>query len=222
MAITTESWTVSLAGPQWFMGLDSVMQVLFALITLVIYFMSMKAYKFSKNSKYKRFGLAFAFMSIGYFVLAMSNLAITTGFYDGTIRGINFGNIFYLTHIFLVLVGYAILLLVSMKIHDKKLTALMFSFILLFVIFSYQYYLKFHLVSMMLLLFIAHQFFENYQSKRSMNSALVFASFYILAVSEIFFLLTVYFPSFYVVAHLFQFAGYFAMLTMTIRVITNG
>jgi len=220
--VFTENWTVSLNGPQWFMGVDSVMQVLFALVTLMIYFMSMKAYKFSKDAKYRHFGLGFAFMSLAYFILAISNLAIISTFYDGTVRHINFGNLFYLAHVFFALVGYSVLLLVSMKIRSKKLAVLMFAFISLFVLFSYQYYLKYHIVSLILLFFIAYQFFENYQKRRTINSGLVFVSFYLLAISEILLLSTIYVPLFYVVGNILQLLGYLAMLVMTVRVIARG
>lgn len=220
--VFTESFTASIAGPDWFMGIDSIMQIIFALVTISIYFMSMKAYKFSREPKYKHFGLGFAFMSLAYVILAISNLAIVTRFYDGTVRGINFGSLFYLAHIFFILIGYCVLLLVSMKVRSKKLAVLMFAFISLFVLFSYQYYIKFHIVSLILLLFIAHQFLENYQQKKSTNSALVFSTFYLLAMSEILLLATVYMPSLYVVGNLLQLLGYLAMLTMTIRVIARG
>lgn len=222
MVVTPESWTVSLNGPTWFYGIDSVMQVLFALVTLLIYYMCIKAYKFSKDQKYKHFGWGFAFMSFAYFILAMSNLAIVSTFYDGTVRGINFGNLFYLAHVFFTLIGYSVLLLVSMKVRSKKLAVLMFSFISLFVLFSYQYYLKYHIVSLILLFFIAYQFFENFQKKRTINSGLVFTSFYLLAISEILFLATVYVPLLYVLGNVLQLLGYLAMLIMTIRVIARG
>ena len=222
MVVFTESWTVSLVGPTWFYGVDSIMQVLFALVTLMIYFMSMKAYKFSKDPKYKHFGWGFAFISLAYLILSVSNLAIISKFYDGTVRGINFGNLFYLANIFFTLVGYCVLLLVSMKVKSKKLALLMFAFISLFVLFSYQYYLKFHIVSLILLLFIAHQFYENYRQKRSINSGLVFTSFYLLAISEVFLLVMPYIPILYVVGNIFQLLGYLAMLIMTIWVIARG
>src|SRR3989344_6838976 len=220
--VFTESWTASLNGPTWFMGMDSVMQGLFVVVTLMIYFMSMKAYRFSKDPKYKHFGWGFAFISLAYFILSVSNLAIVTAFYDGTVRGINFGNLFYLAHIFFTLVGYSVLLLVSMKVRSKKLAVLMFAFISLFVLFSYQYYVKYHIVSLFLLFFIAYQFFENYQKRKSINSGLVFTSFYLLAISEILFLATVYMQLLYVVANVLQLIGYLAMLVMTVRVIARG
>ncbi|MEA3378300.1 MAG: hypothetical protein U9Q69_01550 [Nanoarchaeota archaeon] len=225
--VVLESWVASINGPSWFYGIDSLFQIIFIIATLLIYSLSVKAHsftkKFSSQKKYKNFGLAFLFLAFAYIILALSNLALYTGFYDGVVRGINFANLFFFAHMVFILVGYSVLLLVSLKVRDKKSAVLMFSFMLMFILFSYQYFIKFHLVSLILLIFIAYQFWENYLKQKSFNSALVFITFYFLGVGEIFYLLSVVWaPSFYAIAHLMQFVGFGLVAAVYMRLLRNG
>lgn len=220
--VMLESLVVSINGPSWFFGIDTVFQVLFVLVTMLIYSLSARALKFTHDKKYKNLGLAFFFLALAYLILAMSNLALYTEFYDGVVRGINFANLFYLAHIFFILIGYSVLLLVSMKIKSKRMALLMFSFMLMFIAFAFQYYMKFHLVSLMLLVFIAYHFWENYLHKKSTNSGLVFVAFYCLCMAEVFFLTMVWLTPLYVVAHVLQLIGFLSMLWMYMRVFKHG
>ncbi|MEK6816883.1 MAG: hypothetical protein AABY09_04675 [Nanoarchaeota archaeon] len=220
--VMLEHWTASINGPSWFYGFDIVFLALFVIINLIIYKVGVKAYGITRDRKYKNFSLAFFFISLAYLILGLSNLALYTEFYDGVVKGINFANWFYLAYIFFMLVGYSVLLLVSMKVRSKKLALLMFGYMLLFIAFAYQYYLKFHLVALMMLVFIAYQFWENYLRKKSFNSGLVFVTFYLLVMAEAMFLLQVWMPVLFVVAFLLQLTGYLAILTMYVRVLKNG
>lgn len=220
--VMLEHWTASIAGPGWFYGVDLVFLALFLIINLIIYKFGVKAYGLTRDKKFKHFSLAFFFMSLAYLIYGLSNLALYTEFYDGVVQGINFANLFYFAHIFFMLVGYSVLLLVSMKVRSKKMALLMFSYMLLFIAFAYQYYLKFHLVALMMLVFIAYQFWENYTRKKSFNSGLVFVTFYLLGIAEALFLLEVWMPTLFVLGYLLQLTAYLAILTMYVRVLKNG
>jgi len=212
----------SINGPQWFQVFDSVFQILFALITLAITFFSYKVFKFTKDRKFKYFSLSFLLMALGYLTISFSNLLLYLGVYDGVISRLsefNIANAFFLTFILFMLVGYMLLIIISMDLKNKRLVALLLSVVLLFVAFSYQYFIKFHMISLLLLGFIALQFYENYKQKRKVNAGLVFASFYLLAFAEIFFLATPYMNSTYVLAHGLQLTGFSLLLGMLIKVL---
>lgn len=212
---------ISINGPAWFNTFDSIFQLLFAVITLIICGYSYRAYRLLQERRYKYFSAGFLMISAGFFVLSLSNLLIYTGVYDGIVTrlgGLNLANLFYLGHIFLMLFGYMLLLVVAMKLQQRRLIALLFAFILLFTAFSYQYYLKFHLISFMLLAFMTWQFFDNYKEKKTLNSGLVFSTFYMLAFAEIFLLTIIFMPILYVVGHIMQLIGYSLLLLMFILV----
>lgn len=212
---------VSINGPAWFNTFDSIFQLLFAVVTLIICGFSYKAYRLLQERKYKYFSAGFLMISAGFFILSLSNLLLYTGVYDGIVTrlgGLNLANLLYLGHIFLLLLGYMLLLVVAMKLQQRRLTALLFAFIILFTAFSFQYYLKFHMIAFMLLAFMTWQFYDNYKEKKSLNSGLVFSTFYMLAFAEIFLLAMIFMPILYVVGHILQLIGYSLLLLMFIRV----
>ncbi|MBI4154028.1 hypothetical protein HY501_01710 [Candidatus Woesearchaeota archaeon] len=229
--VLTEGWFASVAGPEWFFGMDAVLQLFFGLIAFFIALKGEKIYRQTRDRKYKSFSLSFTFIGLAQFILALSHLALSSGFYDGIVRGINFANLFFLAHVFFTLVGYTLLLTISLKLKSRKLITLLFAFILLFTLFSYQYFVKFHVVLLLLTLFMALQFYQNYAAKRKFNSGLVFMAFYFIMMSELFFLSSVYFPeffggasfpSFYPLGYFFQLVGYLSLLYMFKRVLKNA
>ncbi|MFH1638640.1 MAG: hypothetical protein ABIB71_09505 [Candidatus Woesearchaeota archaeon] len=219
--LNLEDYVVSINGPQWFFGYDVVFQAIFTAILIFVFLMSMKAYRFSEDKKFKYFGLAFLSIALAYGIHAFSNLMLYLEVYDAVVRGINVANLFYLMHIFFSLIGYGVLLLISMKVKSKRLVALLLSLIGLFIIFSFQYYLKFHLISLVLLLFIASQFIENYQKKKTFNTKLVFLVFLFLSLAEVLFIFVVASGLYYVLAYALQLIGYILMLYFLLRVVKH-
>jgi len=217
---------VSINGPNWFYTTDAIFQILFAFVALAVMFFSYKAYSLTREKKYGYFSLSFLLISLGFFTISFSNLLVYKGVYDGVISRLNefnLSNAFYLAHIFFMLLGYTVLLLLSMKVKSKRMVALTLAFMLLFIAFSYQYYLKFHMVSFILMCFISWQLYENYIEKKTLNTLLVFSSFFTLSFAELFFLATVYYASwFYVVAHLLQLAGFGLIFCMIMKVLYGG
>lgn len=213
---------VSINGPEWFYTAGSVMQIVFALVTLLIAGFSYKAYMLAKDRKYRYFSFGFLSLALGYAAISFSNLLVFLGVYDGVIsrlNELNVANLLYLGHIFFIIVGYMLLLAVAMKLQQRKLIALLFALVLLLVAFAYQYYIKFHMISFLLLAFMAWQFYENYREKRTANAGLVFSSFYLLAFAELFLIAMVYItPVLYAVGHFLQLTGFGLLLLMFTRV----
>lgn len=219
------NYTVSLMGPRWFHGYNALLKLLFGIITLFIVYMCERAYSFKKEKKIKNFGLGFLFLSLSFFIIGLSDLAVITKLYDPMLRGINIANIFYLAHVFFHMLGLIIILLVSLKIKSKKIATLMFSLILLFIAFSYQYFIKFHMVAFILILFITLQYYWNLKKKQGkrFNSSLVFTSFYFMCIAELCYFTTPYlFPSIFLLANLFHFTSFTLISYMLMRVLKNG
>ncbi|HII14764.1 MAG TPA: hypothetical protein HA362_00465 [Nanoarchaeota archaeon] len=212
---------ISINGPAWFYTIDSVFQIIFAVVMLLIAGFSYKAYRLTEERKYKYFSAGFFMTALGFLFLSFSNLLVYLGIYDGILsrfNELNVANLVYFIHIALMLTGYTLLLVVAMKLQQRRLIALMFAFLFLFALFSYQYYLKFHLIALMLLAFMAWQFYENYREKKTLNSGLVFSSFYLLALAELFLLAMIFMPTLYVVGHAVQLLGYGLLLAVFINV----
>ncbi|MBU2637644.1 MAG: hypothetical protein KJ955_01595 [Nanoarchaeota archaeon] len=213
---------VSINGPEWFYTAGSVMQIVFALVTLLIAGFSYKAYILAKDRKYKYFSVGFLSLAAGYATISLSNLLVFLGVYDGVIsrlNELNVANFLYMGHIFFILTGFMLLLAVALKLQQRRLIALLFALMLMLVAFAYQYYIKFHMISLLLLGFMAWQFYENYKEKRTLNAGLVFSSFYLLGFAELFLIGMVYVtPMLYAVGHFLQLMGFGLLLLMFTRV----
>lgn len=212
-----------LNGPYWFRGIDAFFGLGYILVTLLIAAMSYKAYKVTEEKKYSYFSAAFALMSLSFLVYSVLNIALTMHLSNALTALLTDFDYGFLLHMIFMFAALTLLLVVTLKIEQKKVIILLFTLMLLFSIFSYQYYIKFHLISFLLLFFLGHQFYTNYLEKKNFNAKLVFISFYLLACAQVFFLAMVYFnPIFYVVADILQLLGFGVLLWMFVRVLQHG
>lgn len=211
-----------LNGPYWFRGVDALFGLVYILVTLLIAAMSYKAYKLTEEKKYSYFSTAFALMSLSFAVYSFLNIALTMHLSD-TLNSIltefDYG---FLLHMVFMFAALTLLLVVTLKIEQKKVVMLLFALMLLLAVFSYQYYIKFHLISFLLLFILGHQFYTNYLEKKNFNAKLVFVSFYLLACAQVFFLVMIYNPIFYVVADILQLLGFLVLAYMFVRVLNHG
>ncbi|MDP3728377.1 MAG: hypothetical protein Q8R18_02880 [bacterium] len=212
-----------LNGPYWFRGIDALFGLIYIIVTLLIAAMSYKAYKMTDEKKYYYFSAAFVLMSISFLIYSLVNLALTmhiSNTLNNILTNFDYG---FLLHMLFMFAALTLLLVVTLKIEQKKVIILLFTLMLLFTVFSYQYYIKFHIVSFLLLFFLGHQFYTNYLEKKNFNAKLVFISFYLLACAQIFFLAMVYYNSiFYVVADILQLLGFAVLFFMFVRVLQYG
>ena len=211
-----------LNGPYWFRGIDALFGLVYILVTLLIAAMSYKAYKLTEDKKYSYFSTAFGLMSLGFLVYSLTNLALTTHLSNTLSNVLTEFDFAFLLHMILIFAAYTLLLVVTLKIEQKKVIILLFSLMLLFTIFAYQYYLKFHIISFLLLFFLGHQFYTNYLEKKNKNAKLVFVSFYLLACAQVFFLVMIYNSTFYIIADILQLLGFVVLFYMFLRILQHG
>ena len=212
-----------LNGPSWFWGIDVIFALVFTLVTLLITLMSNKAYKITEDPKYKFFSLSFLLISLASLVFAVFNSILIFHLSDKVNLILSAFDFAFLIQVFLSLLAYMILIIIVFKIKDTKVVTLLLSLLLLFIIFSHQYTLKYHLTSLVLLAFLAYQFYLNFQEKKSKNTRLVFTSFYLLACAEIFYIINIFTTEYlYVVGQLVQLLGFLVLFYMFMRVLHYG
>ena len=204
-------------GPQWFQGYDILFNIVFAVITIFIAGLSYKASSLTKEKKYTFFGTAFLLIATSYLIFILFAL------FFNKLRPILevFDFVFFL-HMLLMLVALTILLIVVLKIKNKKVTSLIFVFILLFILFSFQYFIKFHIISFFLLGFLTLQFYSNYKKKRNINTKFVFVSFFLLTCSHIFFAAIRASEALYIAGEVLQLLGFIILFFMLMRLVTYG
>ena len=210
--------SVLITGPQWFGGYDILFNVIFAVVTLLIAGLSYRAKHLKQEKKYGYFGLAFLLIGIAHIVFvifaALQNTVLA--------QVLQVFDFVFLIHMFLMLLAYFILILVILKIENKNAIALLFVLLLLLVAFSYQYFIKFHIISLVLLGFLTLQFYKNYLKKKNINSKFVYISFFLLTCSHIFFAGIRASQAVYVAGEVFQLLGFILLFFMFIKVVTHG
>ncbi|MBI5797878.1 hypothetical protein HZA98_03160 [Candidatus Woesearchaeota archaeon] len=209
---------VLLNGPYWFRGADVFFGLIYILVTLMIAALSYKAYKLTEEKKYSYFSIAFLFLGISYLIYSVTNGILIThvsGMLNNVLNSFDYA---FLIYMFLTFVAYIILLIITLKIEQKKVMLLLFALAFLFMLFSYQHYLKFHLVSFIFLFFLTHQFYTNYLEKKNRNAKLVFTAFYLLTCAQIFFIAITYSLLFYVLAASLQLVGFMLLAYMFMRI----
>jgi hypothetical protein len=211
-----------LNGPIWFRGIDTLFTLIFAFVTMFLALMSYRAYKVTELNRHKYFSLSFILMSLGFLVYGIASMLLITHVVTDLDQMLKNFDIFFMVYAGLLIFAYTIMSAVSLQIYDKKAIALMLLLAGLFTMFSYQHYLKFHMISLVFLGFLAYKFYTNYKEKENYNAKLVFISFYLLAAAEVFALVFLYTASFYVVTQIIQLLGYLLLFYMLTRVLQYG
>lgn len=213
---------VLLNGPYWFMSLDSLFNLVYVLITLLIGGLSYKAYKTTEERKYKYFSVAFVLMSIAFLIYFVASIILTTHkslLIMGILSDFDYA---FLAYVFLIMMAYALLFITTLKIEDFKVRTLVFVLMLTLSVVAYQYYLKFHVAMFAILFLLSYQFYDNYLEKKNLNAKLVFVSFYLLTCAQLFYLGNIYNELFFVVAVVMQLIGFLVLFYMLLRVLNHG
>lgn len=207
------------SGPGWFYGYDAIFELVCMLVTFLISVMSYRAYRFINERKYYNLFASFLLISFAFALGAAGSFLMHLEFYDRIISILNMFDVIFLGQIALTLLAYTMLLLASMNVRSRRLTAFVMSLMVLFIVFSYQYYFKYHLILLLLLFFLAVSFYMNYRRKKSFNSALVFSGFYLLLLAQPFFFLSPQFSqNYYILGNVLQALGFLALFCMIIRI----
>ena len=213
---------VLLNGPYWFMSLDSLFNLVYVLITLLIGGLSYKAYKLTEERKYKYFAVAFGLMSIAFFVYFTSTILLTTHISSNVTSILTGFDYAFLVYVFFTMMAYALLFITTLKIEDYKIRTLILTLMFTLTVVAYQYYLKFHIAMFAVLFLLTYNFYDNYLEKKNFNAKLVFISFFFLACAQLFYLANIYNELFYVVAVIIQLIGFLVLFYMLMRVLNHG
>jgi len=222
--------TPFIRGPEWFFGLDALFEGLELITALLLAFFAYRCYLLSNDSRYSKFSLAFASLSIGTGIRAVTDLVIHRG--TATIlRFFSLADIAdarelfitgYSAHVFFVLLGLIILLTIALKIESLPIFLFLLLSTIPFVFISGSMYLNFHGLALLITIFVAGAQYINWKQKPSLPSFLVFAGFTLITLAYIQFIIDLLFHMFYVKAHLTLLIGYLCLLFTFICTIRHG
>lgn len=210
--------SVQLQGPEWFFGMDASLTAFAAIIAFCVAFVSLRVYRITGERKYAFFTASFVLLTLGFVIRAATD-ALLEGLFV-TIPGAMTGTIFffgYVTHILLTLTAYLILVVVTHKIKDWRIIALLFLILVPSLLISGSYFLSFYGLSAIFLAFIALAYYQNCRKVCKIASYLVFIAFLLLMFAQLQFLLEALHDYWYVGAHLTQAVGYLVLLFALIK-----
>lgn len=214
--------SITVRGPEWFFGLDSLLEGFSCLAMILVTLFSFKAYRFTNDKRYRTFALGFGLMAFGTLLRAVSDLLV---YLDVNIKAI-WLMAGYALYMAATLMSLVILFEITLKTHQKAPFVPFLIVLLVFVPFVLQLWsnsfrLLFHSNSVILLAFIAYHFVRNYFAKRSLSALLVCLSFVLLALAHIAFIVDLLRHQLYIVGHLLHVGAFGLLIIALIKVLRN-
>lgn len=206
-------------GPSWFFGIDATLEAIAALIAFFVAVAAYKVYHISGERKYGFFTASFVLITLSFLSRATADMLLENLLFEVpqalTSQIFLYG---YLAHILLAVVAYVILIVITHKIEDKRVIALLILAPLLCLLLSASYYISFYGLSALFLVFVALAYFQNYKKVCSPASCMVFISFLLLALAQVQFLLDLKNSTFYVSAQITQAIGYLILFAALLKI----
>ncbi len=211
--------------PNWFLGYDILLELAFAIVSLIVGIYAFKIYKLSEQQESKLFSIAFFSISVSYFIQSFLNFAIISELNENIsillrINNINtMNNLGIFAHMIFFMAGLITLVYMTLRIRSVKAYSLLFIIIMLSLIFSLNKLYIFYLLSSVLLLYILIHYFKNYFESRKPRMLLVLVAFAFLLFGTIHFIFSLNHGLYYVIGHFLELIAYLLILTNLILVI---
>ncbi len=207
--------SIVVRGPEWFFGLDSLFEGFAAIALLLVTLFSFKAYKLTKDKRYRTFGIAFGLMMVGIIARALADLFV---YADMSVHPLVL-MMLYACYMGLSLASIIVLFALTLKIKQRAPVVALLLVSLVLVLLSSSYRLSFHSISVILLAFIAYHFIRNYFEKKSLSALLVCISFVLLTLTHVAFIVDIVKQRFYIVGHLLHLAVFGLLFFALVKVL---
>lgn len=210
--------------PSWFAGVDIALELVSVIVSFLLFFLAYRLYKISNEKSFLRFSFGFFTISASYIVKILSDLYIYLNMGStskpwinvilyrlSTIEFINiFGN---LVHRFLLLLGFLILLVVYLRIKDKRVIFLLTYFIFIISAFSAWSFLLFQTTMAMIAgtvgIHVLMKFIES-RRKAMLRSTIAFG---FLFAAQACFMFTFFLErQMFIIGHILQASGFLVLL----------
>ena len=215
--------------PLWFANSGIMLEVIFALVSLMIAFYTYKIYKISKQRYIFLFGLSFFSLGIAYFLQASINFLIQQSVNSSdiisSIMPVKQIPVFQLSilaislHILFMISGWALLSYVTLKERNSRIFFLLTTISFIGLIFSKQLILSYYLLSSLFLGFITFQHYKKHSQQKTISSMIIFFGFGLILLGNLQLAVSAFSIIFYFLGHLTALAGYVLLLVNLIRVV---
>lgn len=219
---------VVVRGPLWFFGIDAVFELFSFVVLALVFWLSLRAFKLTKDFKYKYFGVGFGALAIAFLSKSVTDLWLALSF--PLTRGTPppsealelVGEVFlagYLVFIFMSLTACLVLVWLTSRVREKRVMFLTALLVLVPFYLSSSYSRSFYILSLLMYGFIALFYVQNYLRKKSFSSFAVVAAFSSIAFAQGLFLVDLWRSKLYIVAHFAQLAGFVLLLVTLVKVL---
>lgn len=201
-------------------AIDCIIEIVSMLVSFLVAFMGYRAYKVTSQKRYQYFTISFSFIGLGFLILFLTNILLMfqtklSSFIFVFTKG-------YLIYTFFIAIGYLVLAILAVKITNNKAMLLLLFTIIIALVFATNQNFVFHLITVILLAFIALHFFLNYHEKKTHTSFLVFLSFIFMIAAHILLLIISYSPAAYIISSFLQLFGFLVLFYVIIRCLLNA
>src|SRR4030042_337553 len=127
--------------PNWFLGYDILLELAFAIVSLIVGIYAFKIYRLSEQQESKLFSIAFFSISVSYFIQSFLNFAIISELNENIsillrINNINTMNsLGIFAHMIFFMAGLITLVYMTLRIRSVKAYSLLLIIIMLSLIF---------------------------------------------------------------------------------------
>lgn len=217
--------------PKWFYGFDSIFEIVSVIVGLLIAYYSYKAYRYTYQRRYLHFAASFFFVAAAFLANVISNMIFYTKTLEKDLTGLTVASVYVFKQVswvstigsfvgvFLMLLAFLILFVTLYRISDKKINFLLFYLIIVAALYSKHSFIFFHGTLIVFMILICAYFCGNYRAKKTKNRRLVASSFVIMALSQLFFMISAFNGVMFVVAQTVQLIGYLILLFTIIMVL---
>lgn len=207
--------------PYLFLGFDTVVYFIAAVIGFMIAYNASKVYEISSKRSHMYLSYGFTILSIGFLILAISSgYTYTTMKFTNQVTELPlFNNVFdvydmgYWIYYGASIVAYLMFIMMYLPGSAKDNKKLFFILPYWFIFFPY-----FHLISIFLISYVAFKSASNYFNKKSKGSFFVMCAFTCLALFHLLMLFASLEKIIYVFAHAFLILGALSLLMVLTRV----
>ena len=171
----------AMQGSRLFYSANLTIELVMIAISLIVAYVSYKAYKFSRKKGYYYFFTAFMLSALAYLVRTSDNIFY---FLNIHVQKPTY-KIIYITYMFLMLASYSTLALSFMEIKSKRDILFVLSLALLLSIASIKTVGIFYAGLALIMFFVNIHFFDNFSNKKNMETFMMFTAFFLFLIAQI-------------------------------------
>ncbi|HIH31701.1 TPA: hypothetical protein HA235_03255 [Candidatus Woesearchaeota archaeon] len=214
--------------PAWFFTYSIILEIAFALITLMIAIYAFRIFKLTDNEQTKNFGIAFVFICGAYIIQAITNILIFSKFDDDVSVMVNLNNVFLINlfglyaHALFYAIGLILLLYVTLKTDNWRIFILLLAMVCITIFFSTHKLFMFYVLCSLILFFIVIYYFLHYINHKKANNLVVLIGLLLLFIGTLYFVFATNAEIYYLIGYLFAMAAYLLLLINLIIILKHG